>query len=81
MGHTQPPCVTNWARKGGGGGAKPSDVAALMAVGGVNRLLTPHEDCVGPPFLSLSIGGGAQHERIEGPARHYSLVRSANTVP
>ena len=42
---------------GGGGGAKPSDVAALLAVGSVNRLLAAHHDppsrCGGPPFVLL----------------------------
>ena len=41
---------------GGGGGTKPCNLAALLAVGGVNRLLANHEDLV-QAFLRRGLPG------------------------
>ena len=61
----------------GEGEATPSDVAALPAGGGVNRLLATHGDapcrCVGPLFLFLVVAGrGTNTLRI-----HTAMIRSA----
>ena len=59
--------------EGGRGRQSPSDVAALLAVGGVNRLLAISEHtpscCVGPPF-SMVVGRGTN--RLRGVMESYS---------
>ena len=48
---------------GGGGGGEPEDIAAVVAVGGINRLLATHEDPLAAVLgravsVSLWMGGG-----------------------